>query len=73
MKITVTSPPLANDTAYGFELRYLDMARELAQAGLTAKDMKDIARNLALAYKVIQDEMGRQIREQCEKIYVKGE
>ena len=40
MRIYVSSPPLADDTAYGYELRYLDMARKLLEAGMSLEDLK---------------------------------
>lgn len=70
MKIVVNSPPLANDTAYGYELRYLDMARALREAGVTPEEMKSNARNLAWAVDIIRKEMQEQLREHCENVYL---
>lgn len=73
MKIIITSPPLADDTMYGYELRYLDMARALVEAGVKVEDFKKIASNISWAYEAIQKEMQEQIRSHCEKIYVNKE
>lgn len=40
MKIYVSTPPMANDTAYGYELRYLDFARKLMEEGITPYELK---------------------------------
>ena len=41
MKIYVSSPLMANDTAYGFEARYLDFARKLMAEGITPHELKE--------------------------------
>lgn len=41
MRIYVSSPPLASDTAYGYEMRYLDFARMLMAEGITPHDLKE--------------------------------
>lgn len=41
MKIYVSSPLMANDTVYGFEIRYLDFARALMAEGITPHDLKE--------------------------------
>ena len=41
MKIYVSSPLMADDTVYGYEVRYLDFARKLMAEGITPHELKE--------------------------------
>lgn len=69
MKIYVSSPPLAYDTAYGYELRYLDMARKLADAGISLQDLKECRNNMSWALEVVSKEFNAQIRKATTNVF----
>ena len=69
MRIYVSSPPLASDTAYGYELRYLDMARKLLDAGISLKDLKECRTNLAWAFEIVKNDFDAQIKKATNNIY----
>lgn len=69
MKIYVSSPPLADDTTYGYELRYLDMARKLVEAGISLKDLKECRNNLAWAFEIVRKDFDAQIKKATNNIY----
>lgn len=41
MKIYVSSPLMADDTVYGYEVRYLDFARKLMEEGINPHELKE--------------------------------
>lgn len=67
MKIYVSSPPLADDTAYGFELRYLDMARKLLEAGVSLEDLKECSSNISWALEVVWKDVDAQLERAFKK------
>ena len=69
MRIYVSSPPLADDTAYGYELRYLDMARKLLEAGMSLEDLKECKSNLAWAFEIVRKDFDAHIKKATTNIY----
>lgn len=66
MKICISSPPLASDTAYGFELRYLDFARMLMADGITPHDLKEHYHDFEWVAKKVWESVDRQIKDELE-------
>lgn len=69
MRIYVSCPPLASDTAYGYELRYLDMARKLLEAGISLEDLKECRNNLVWAFEIVRKDFDAQIKKATNNIF----
>lgn len=57
MKIYVSSPLMANDTVYGFEVRYLDFARMLMEEGITPHELKEHYHDFEWVTNILQEQM----------------
>lgn len=66
MKIHVSSPPLASDTSYGYEMRYLDFARMLMAEGITPHDLKEHYHDFEWVAEKVRESVDRQIKDALE-------
>ena len=66
MKIDVYKEPLANDTAMGYELRYLDFARMLMAEGITPHDLKEHFHEFEWVARIVRESFDRQIKNEIE-------
>lgn len=62
MKIYVSSPLMANDTVYGFEVRYLDFARMLMKEGITPHELKEHYHDFQWVTNVLMKDRERQMQ-----------
>lgn len=57
MKVYVSSPLMANDTVYGFEVRYLDFARKLMAEGITPHELKEHYHDFEWVANILNEQM----------------
>lgn len=68
MKIFVSSPPMADDTAYGFELRYLDFARMLMKEGITPHELKEHYHDFQWCVEIVKKDFDKAFEKAARRI-----
>lgn len=57
MKIYVSLPLMADDTVYGYEVRYLDFARKLMAEGITPHELKEHYHDFSWVANLLSEEI----------------